>query len=162
MFLAACGGKDASKPGAAGERPKPSAAAPETVPVISSGLALGKKWVASSQIEVHPQSGTIDDQLRNGIFFHTKEEDNPWIEIDLEKPTPVSNVEVLNRSECCSERTVPLVVELSVDRKTWNEVARKDENFRYWKATFSTQDARYVRLKVARRSYLHLERIGVH
>jgi len=161
LFVTACGGKESPKPEAAGAAAKAGAPASGAVAFVSSGLALGKKWKASSQMEIWPDSGKMTDDPGNRVFFHTKEEDSPWLEIDLETPTPVSSVEVVNRRDCCRDRGVPLVVELSTDGKTWKEVDRRTEPFMEWKATFSTQEARYVRLRSARRTYLHLERVGV-
>jgi hypothetical protein len=132
------------------------------IPVFSSDLASGKKWTASSQMEIWSDSGKITDEPGDQILFHTKEEESPWFMIDLEAPTSVSSVDVLNRRDCCGERAIPLVVELSADGKTWREVARRDEPFSVWKATFTAQDARYVRLRVPRKTHLHLSRIGVH
>jgi hypothetical protein len=170
LALTACGGKESPKPaggsGTASKTTQPAAgAASSPVPFIPSGLELGKKWTASSQREVWPASGKMTDEPGNfpfAVFFHTQEEESPWIEIDLETPTRVASVEVLNRTDCCGDRDVPLVVELSSDRKTWREVAKKNEDFVDWKATFSPQETRYVRLRVPRRTYLHLERVAIH
>jgi hypothetical protein len=89
-------------------------------------------------------------------FFHTQDEDSPWIEYDLGEPTVLHRVEVANRSDCCGDRTLPLVVELSLDRNNWQEVARITEPFTVWKHSLDKPTARYVRLRVARHSTLHL------
>jgi|NGEPerStandDraft_6_1074524.scaffolds.fasta_scaffold00712_8 F5/8 type C domain len=170
LALTACGGKESPKPAGGGETASKTtqpAAGPASgaVPFISSGLELGKKWTASSQKDVWQGSGKMTDGPGNlpfPIFFHTQEEESPWIEIDLETPTRVASVEVLNRTDCCGERAVPLVVELSPDRKTWREVAKRNENFVDWKAAFSPQETRYVRLRVPRRTNFHLERVVIH
>jgi hypothetical protein len=154
-------GEEAPKP-AAGDgsaAPTPMTAA---VPVFSSDLAAGKKWTASSQMQIWAESGKITDEPRNQILFHTKEDDSPWLRIDLERPTRIASVDILNRQDCCGERAVPLVVELSDNGKTWRTVARRDEPFTEWKATFSARDALYVRLRVPRKTYLHLQGIGIH
>jgi hypothetical protein len=57
---------------------------------------------------------------------------------------------------------VPLVVEVSNDRKKYREVARRTEVFDTWTPKFAPQRMRYVRLRVARRSMLHLDRVEVH
>src|SRR5512135_2464237 len=162
-LLSGCKGKEAPKP--AGP-PTAAAAAPTpltgAIPVFSADLASGKKWTASSQVEIWATSGKIPEGTRNQVLFHTKEEESPWFMVDLETPTSVSSVDVLNRQDCCGERAVPLLVELSNDARTWREVARRDEPFTEWKATFSAQDARYVRLRVPRKTYLHLQAIGIH
>jgi hypothetical protein len=89
-------------------------------------------------------------------FFHTQEEDSPWIDYDLGQPTVLHRIEVANRSDCCGERTLPLVVELSLDENNWQEAARVAEPFTVWKGSLEGRTARYVRLRVARHSTLHL------
>jgi hypothetical protein len=89
-------------------------------------------------------------------FFHTQDEDSPWIEYDLGQPTVLHRVEVANRSDCCGDRALPLVVEMSLDQNDWHEVARITEPFTVWKHSLDNPTARYVRLRVARHSTLHL------
>jgi hypothetical protein len=95
------------------------------------------------------------------ILFHTEEQMNPWVEYDLGAPKKIHRVEVKNRDECCHERAVPLVVEVSNDRNSWTEVARRDSEFTNWTAKFSSRTARYVRLRVPRTTALHLREIVV-
>jgi hypothetical protein len=92
----------------------------------------------------------------DSIFFHTEEGDNPWIEFDLGAPKRVHRVEVKNRPDCCQDRAVPMVIEISTDANHWTEVARRDDEFMTWIAKFPAKTARYVRLKVTRHSTLHL------
>jgi hypothetical protein len=65
-------------------------------------------------------------------------------------------VRVTNRQDCCGERAIPLLVEVSTDRQRWTTVARREDAFGTWRAQFGKQTARWVRLRVDRRSYLHL------
>jgi hypothetical protein len=46
-----------------------------------------------------------------------------------------------------------------MDEKSWNVVARRDYWFDEWVAEFPSTKARYLRLRVARPSILHLERV---
>lgn len=88
-------------------------------------------------------------------LFHTKEEDRPWVMYDLGSEYELHSVDVQNRSDCCYERAVPLVVETSHDANTWTEQARAERAFLTWSTSLRTR-TRYVRLRVDRRSYLHL------
>jgi hypothetical protein len=69
-------------------------------------------------------------------------------------------VRVNNRFEN-SDRAVPLIVETSVDHNTWTEVARRNDDFDSWKATFPAARVRWVRLRVPRRTYLHLRGVRI-
>jgi hypothetical protein len=126
-----------------------------------SDLAAGKAWTTSSNGDT--SCASPQQQCDNGktYFFHTQEERNAWVQIDLAKVERLSKVRVLNRVDCCQERASPLVVEVSVDGKSWHEVARNKDTFSEWTARFSPLDGRYVRLKVPRRSILHLKAVRI-
>jgi hypothetical protein len=124
-------------------------------------LAAGKPWRSSSTGAVCTPASETCGGTKTRIFFHTTEEENPWLEIDLLKATPVSRIEVDNRADSGADRAVPLRVELSLDGQRFWTVAQLDEPFTTWNATFTKQPARYVRLTVMRRSILHLERVSV-
>ena len=66
-----------------------------------------------------------------------------------------------NRTDCCSERAVPLIVETSVDHLRWSEAARRIEDFTSWKTAFPARNARWVRLRVPRRTLLHLTGVRI-
>jgi hypothetical protein len=68
---------------------------------------------------------------------------------------------VKNRQDCCHERAVPLMVEVAVEKGHFTEVARREQAFDVWDARFTPHTARYLRLTVTRRSFLHLESVEV-
>jgi hypothetical protein len=96
-----------------------------------------------------------------GMLFHTENENNPWIEFDLGALRPMKRVEVTNRPDCCADRAVPLLVEISTDRTTWTQVARRDLEFLVWTASFPRTIGRYVRLRVPRATPFHLKEIAI-
>jgi hypothetical protein len=125
-------------------------------------LAKGKPWHASSSLaECHPAKSECGG-VTTDIFFHTREESNPWFEYDFYAPLGFSSLTIRNRSDCCPERAVPLVVEVSHDDRTFHEIARRNDPFSTWSPHFPTQHARYLRLRTARVSLLHLEAVEVH
>jgi hypothetical protein len=127
----------------------------------SRDLAAGKPWRASS--EGYPGCGSPLQSCAQaaGFFFHTAEEDNPWLEIDLGAPQTFSAVRVKNRTDCCRDRTTPLVVEVSDNHKDWKTVATRPTTFTSWKAEFDAVHARWVRLRATRRTMLHLSEVRV-
>lgn len=129
--------------------------------LLKPDLAAGKPWRASSALEVCKPQEHYCASAHTDIFFHTVEEAEPWVEIDLRQPTTFSVVDVTNRSDCCPDRAVPLALEVSNDQKTWREVARRPDTFSQWHAKFAPQTARYVRLRSLRRTLLHLEKVAV-
>lgn len=95
------------------------------------------------------------------LFFHTQPQESPWIDFDLGATKGVHLVEVVNRSDCCQERAIPLIIEVSLDDKQWTQVARRDTDFSTWTAKFPMHNARYVRLRVPRASTLHFDDVVV-
>ena len=129
---------------------------------LKPSLTAGQPWRASTTLEVcRPQEHYCADAVTN-IFFHTLEEESPWVEFDLGSRKAFTRLTVKNRSDCCPDRAVPLVFEVSDDRVTWREVARRADTFSTWKTSFPTTRAQYVRLRIARRSLLHLEKFDLY
>jgi F5/8 type C domain-containing protein len=128
----------------------------------SQDLARGKPWTASSR---EGDSGCASPAQRcdggEPFFFHTKREKDPWLVIDLEAVQTVSSVLVRNRRDCCRDRVVPLVIQVSTDQEHWTEVARNPDEFGEWKAKFAPVEARWIKLTVPKRTWLHLRRVRV-
>ncbi|HYQ00895.1 MAG TPA: discoidin domain-containing protein [Polyangiaceae bacterium] len=125
-------------------------------------LAKGVPWhVSSSAAECHPDKHECGE-VKTDILFHTALEKNPWFEYDFGAPIAFSSLTIKNRSDYGQDRTVPLVVEVSNDDKSFTEVAKREAVFDVWKPSFPTQHARYLRLRIPRDSMLHLEAIKVH
>lgn len=124
-------------------------------------LAAGKPWRTSSTHEVcHPEKRECGG-VATSIFFHTRDEDNPWYEVDLLSPRRIHRVELVNRRDESQERAVPLVVEASLDAQRYFQVAQRKEVFDVHNAEFPPVQARYVRVTVMKRTALHLERVSV-
>ncbi len=119
----------------------------------------GHRFRASSGAWGFPAAGTVGDHRDFGLFFHTAEEESPWVEIDLGELRNIDRVMVENRDDMGAERALPLVVELGDTARHYHEVARRVEAFDRWTATFPKQQTRYVRLLVPRRTTLHLKNV---
>src|SRR6185503_10649204 len=126
-------------------------------------IAAGKPWTTSSKLyDCHPQKNECGG-VETKMFFCTKEEPNPWFQYDLGSKTRFSSMTIVNRQDGGVQgRASPLVVEVSDDGKTFREVIRRGEEFSTWKPKFTPQNARYVRLRVAKKSFLHLEAVRIH
>ncbi|MGV3623829.1 MAG: discoidin domain-containing protein [Archangium sp.] len=125
-------------------------------------LAANKPWRLSSiGLQCDP-AHHLCGGTRTDIFFHTKEEPNPWIEFDLGEPTKFSGLTVQNRRDMGVGRAVPLIVEASDDQQSWKQVARRGDPFDRWEPRFEPVTARYVRLRVEKKAWFHLEGVEVH
>ncbi len=126
-------------------------------------IARGKEWRASSAFPgITPCASPAQECTESPFFFfHTLDEDKPWIEIDLGSKQRFTGTRIVNREDCCADRAVPLAVEVSSDHKSWREVARRTEVFGDWKASFNPVSARWVRVRTLKRATLHLHRVMI-
>lgn len=134
-------------------------------PPDPTDLAARALWHASSVLPGYGYASSGRDQrwpdLTYTTFFHTAQEASPWIEFDLGAATSLRRFEIVNRSDCCQERPLPLAVEISTDGKIWREVARRDAPFATWSDALPPDPTRYVRLRVLRPSMLHLASVKI-
>jgi hypothetical protein len=129
--------------------------------LVGPDLAAGRPFHTSSTLyECDPDARECGGAPTRA-FFHTKEEDNPWVEIDLGSIRQVRSVEVGNRSDQAGERALPLLVELSTDGNLYRAVGERSQPFTTWTLEFERQPARFVRLTARRRTILHLEYVRV-
>ncbi len=125
-------------------------------------LADGAAWRASS-VGAGGCSSPAQECPGNGaFFFHTADTDwDPWVEFDLQGSPAVSKVTVENRDDCCAERAVPLVIEVSDDQQHWRSVSEREQPFAKWTAHFPTVHARWLRLRLLHRALFHLKRVKI-
>jgi len=125
-----------------------------------SDRALSANWTTSSQYDTCACTSPAQSCAEcPDYFFHTREEREPWVLFDFGSTESLSGVVVENRRDCCTERGLPLVVEVSPDKVHWTEVARRSSEFSTWRQTFPTVNARWVRLRVPHQAILHLARV---
>jgi len=125
--------------------------------LLGPDLAAGRPFRLSSTFS--GWAGCLANNGCSGLMFHTETENNPWVEIDLGALRKVRRIEVVNRGDCCGDRATPLVAEVGTDRVTWTQVARREEPFGTWRVSFPARVARYVRLRAARHTVLHLQAV---
>lgn len=129
----------------------------------SADLTADAEWTASSYYGPEPgcKSPAQECAESPNFFIATEEQDEPWLLFDLKTSKKISGVRVENRIDCCQDRAIPLVVEVSDDNKKWKEVARRTTDFQSWKENFDTVEARYVRLRILKRTNLNLSRVRI-
>lgn len=125
-------------------------------------IARGKSWTISSTFPQGCRSPAQKCAESPNFFFHTQEQNQPWIQIDLGGVQRFKSVKVVNRQDCCSDRAIPLVLEVSSDGQKWQQIARKNELFTTWHPEFSPVEGRWVRLRIPKKGILHLVSVGVY
>ncbi|HEY7370710.1 MAG TPA: discoidin domain-containing protein [Polyangia bacterium] len=96
------------------------------------------------------------------LMFHTDMQNDPWVEFDLGAPKPIHKVEISNRGDCCQDRNVPTIVEISADAAHWRQIARNDQEFSSWTAKLPPNTtARFVRLRVPRHTFFGFKDVQI-
>jgi hypothetical protein len=144
-----------------------------TIPIVVAALAvvvgLGAMifWLIQPPNLVRKATRTLSSQLSDcthgdcgTAIFHTLEENNPWVRYDFGSTQRLHSLDVENRTDCGTERAVPLIVETSDDARKWTERVRTERPFVTWSAPLSAH-ARYVRLRVGAKTYLHLNKVVI-
>ncbi len=130
-------------------------------------LAEGTPWRASSTYSGGGNACSSPQQTcpgaEQGFFFHTEDGDRgPWIEFEFDsRPLDISMVEIENRTDCCADRAVPMVIEVSLDHNSWRQVAERTKSFSTWHASFPSAQASWVRVRLLQKGPLHLKRIRI-
>jgi hypothetical protein len=125
-------------------------------------LARGARWRTSSALDGWVSTGTIGEVQPPNLVFHTLEEHEPWVEIDLGGWRTVRAARIVARDDCCRDRTFPLVIEVSGDQTNFQAVALQDHEFRVWKPSFAPKRARFVRLRQLNDKAFHLTAISIY
>ncbi len=134
----------------------------------SENLALGRPARLSSDYMGWGAEGGNNGMLTGKFGFHTQLEDSPWWDVDLGDIRRLREIRVFNRTDAYPDRARHLVVQISNDGETWNEVhAQRGRIFgglwgRPLQVPLSGQTARFVRTTLANKNYLHLDEIEVY
>ncbi len=139
-------------------------AAVALVVVLLVGLAVRSfrppNLVPNAAMKLSSQLYECKNAECGSAFFHTANEEKPWVLFDFGKEKRLHSIDVTNRKDCCYDRAVPLVVETSNDEKSWSAQARTEQPFVTWSAVLAGR-ARFVRLRVDKTSYLHLTSVEI-
>ncbi|WP_333464913.1 galactose-binding domain-containing protein [Microcoleus sp. T3_B1] len=107
--------------------------------------------------------------VKNGKFgFHTDIEGQPWWQVDLQDYFQIKDVKIYNRLDYGYERANTLTVLISVDAVDWEQVYTYNQTKPFGGITGSpliveiNRIARYVKLQLQDRNYLHLDEVEVY
>lgn len=120
----------------------------------------GYRFRASSVQPSFQLKGWTGISGTDGLFFHTKKQMSPWVEIVPPKG-PFHEIQVWNRGRN-RDRAVPLIVEIPDGKGGFREIARKSEAFAETTFTFDPVRATKVRLRIPdKKTWFHLRRVRI-
>jgi hypothetical protein len=137
-------------------------------------IAVGKRAVCSSSYPGHPSnpSAAVNGHPSGLFAFHTDDTPEPSWEVDLESVHALQAVRILNRGDACKERAVGLVVEVSEDHHHYARIHTQTSGFGGlldpdallldFRALPTRPTGRYLRLRLPRRDYLHLDQVEIY
>lgn len=129
-------------------------------------VAKGKRaWQSSLSKWSKPDDAerALNDDGKRDYSFHTDLEDNPWWVVDLGGQYPIHSIVAGNRRKAEQKKSRTLTVEASRDGKVWTTI---HSGRLYWQGDLvlpvgGNLLARYVRLSLMERHYLHLSKVEV-
>jgi hypothetical protein len=125
------------------------------------------KWSSGNEAE-----NAVNGKKTGGFSFHTDIEDNPWWQVDLGAVEPLSFILIYNRGVSLSEiarRAASLSIFVSTEGFKWTEIFTNDRSFGGVLDNDplrvncpSGTNARFVRLRLRDRNYLHLDEVEIY
>ncbi|XP_071123191.1 fucolectin-6-like [Mytilus edulis] len=131
---------------------------------VASEVAYGKRTKQSSDYYFYA-SAAVDGNL--DTYSHTGLNTAPYWEVDLGKEYKIERIEIFNRKGCCGERLHDLDITIGSAHNQmylcthYKGPGRNGEHL-VFKCNDNTKYARYVRLTVKGREYLHVGEVKVY
>jgi FkbM family methyltransferase len=148
---------------------------PEPLPTYRGNLALNKSATQSSWTEwsdnflaARGPGGGVNGHISGYFGFHTDEEDRPWWQVDLESQHNLNEIRIYNRVDSGRERARTLQVLLSNDGQEWRCVHDQagytfgGKDGRPLRVFLGDEVARYVRLQLNERNFMHLDEVEIY
>jgi hypothetical protein len=121
---------------------------------------------------VHPHSrapsgggGLVNGELEFTYGAHTDVQDDPWMMVDLERPTRVERIAVHNRGDGWFDDCLPLVVEVGNEVSSLEPIGTRTTVFTRtnpWVLDHIDRTIRYVRVRKRGHSYIALDEVAVY
>ena len=112
--------------------------------------ALRKPVVASSRYPDTPDPSGFTDGDRVTLGVHTNVEPTPLVTVDLGVPYKVDRVRIYQRTDCCPDDSLPLVVEVGDDGDPAPFVAERTTHFDVWEIDVGGHSASTVKVRTRR------------
>jgi hypothetical protein len=115
-------------------------------------------------------AGAVNGRVDGRRKFHTALEDNPWWQVDLGGFETIHEIRIYNTTEDTAFRFKNFSLSVSIEGEFWIEIARKEDNAvvggiiggpYVWNGP-GTAWARFVRITLLGRDYLHLDQVEVY
>ncbi|CAC5374580.1 unnamed protein product [Mytilus coruscus] len=122
-------------------------------------IAYGKQTRQSSDHKNDYASASVDRNL--DTFSHTNFDESPYLEVDLGNEFQIKRIDIFNRKHCCGERLHNLDITIGPSMNHMYLCAHYKGPGRHgehliFECVHNTKYARYVRLTIKGREFLHV------
>lgn len=122
------------------------------------------KWSYAATREADA-ARAVDGVMDGARRFHTNLDDNPWWQVDLGAIATISEIHIHNTTEPPRDRFRDFALSASIDGQSWADLVEKRDG-QIVEAPFiwdgpGTAWARFVRVTLLGRDYLHLSQVEV-
>ena len=126
-------------------------------------LAFHRRVTATSALDAsYLDTSRLVDGDRTNLGFHTTSEDaHPSVTIDLGSSKRFSKVVIYNRADCCKERGIPMILEVSRDGVDFERLAERQVAFDVWTVKGLQAVGRYVRIRPDGSGLFHLAEVEI-
>ncbi len=124
-------------------------------------IAYGKTVTASSRYPGTPDPQGLTDGDTHALGVHTTVEGSPWITVDLGGSYKVRTIKVHNRTDCCLDEGLGLIVEVGDPGDPAPFTAQRAEHFDVWEIDAGGKQASTVHLRLPRNGYIALAELEV-
>lgn len=132
----------------------------------ATNIALGKRTSQSSLFNDNPDYGSfkgVDSGESDESAFSTKEESNPWWEVDLGASYPINSITLYNILGEENYRVKGMQIWISQNGMDYSLIYVHDSYvFRNRRADIGGHEARYIRLTIPGYSRLTLQEVVVY
>lgn len=105
--------------------------------------------------------GNISGNWNDGSVTCTHHNQQAWWQVDLGDVFTIEDVNVYNRTDCCSDRLSNFDIKISLDETTWTSIYVPGTAGSPTSVDFNGQQARYVKVQLRGGNYLSLAEVEV-
>jgi hypothetical protein len=132
--------------------------------LFPTNIALYKRITANGVASFGTTTpyGIVDGRTHGALGYHSDEGPDRSVTIDLGRVHWISGGEVWGRHDCCFDQSIPLLLEVSDDDRTYRTVLTRSEPFKAhfpWEFRLKAVEARFVRLRVPKHGVLALNEV---
>jgi hypothetical protein len=117
-------------------------------------------YVGSNATPDKAIDGNTNGMYSNGSIAHTNNDPQAWWEVKLPQPYNIAQIDIWNRTDCCSDRLKDFYIRWSMDGINYSSLHVADGSAAH--TTYAiNQQAQYVKIQLNGTNYLNIAEVQV-